>query len=180
MNLLKPWKISQQERILTTPIFTIDSHKASNHEKSGTFYKLNAPNWINVIALTENQEIVLIYQYRHGIDKVSLEIPGGAIDSNEDPLEAAKRELKEETGYESANWIDLGKTSVNPAFMNNYTFLFLAKECKLTSKQELDLMEEIQVINVPKQDFIDKIVNEEIDHSLILAAVCKALLKNVF
>lgn len=180
MKLVQSWRISQSEQILKTPIFSIDKHKATNDEKSGTFYKLNAPDWINVIAQTKDGQIVLIYQYRHGIDKVSLEIPGGAIDANEEPLETAKRELKEETGYESPNWIYLGKTSVNPAFMSNYTFLFLATECELTSKQELDPMEEIQVICVSKQVFIEKLLNEEIDHSLILAGVCKAQLKNEF
>ncbi|TNE73669.1 NUDIX hydrolase [bacterium] len=171
------WTRDSEKEILKTSILSVHSHHASSHEKTGTFYSIKAPDWINVIAQTTSGEIILVKQYRHGIDAVTLEIPGGAIDKNEDPLLAAKRELLEETGYESDNWTFLGKTAVNPAFMTNYTHLFYAKDCKLVSAQDLDEMEEIEILSVSEQEFLDWIKSGKIDHSLIWAGVAQWLLK---
>lgn len=163
-----------------TPIFSLSSHQSVNSEgKTGTFYKLHVPDWINVLALTDEEEIVLVKQYRHGTDEITLEIPGGAVDStDEHPLEAAKRELLEETGYEANKWTSLGTVSVNPAIMDNYCHMFLAEGCREISEQNLDRMEEIEVQTVPLTDFFEMIENETIDHSLIVSAVGCYLLRN--
>ncbi len=92
---------------------------------------------MNVIALTDREDVVLIRQYRHGIGEVTLEIPGGLMDADE-PLAAAKRELLEETGYRAEEWIDLGYVHPNPAIQNNRCYTFLALGAKLAGAQSLD------------------------------------------
>ena len=169
---IRKWKTSESAELLRTRVFKVTEHEASLDEKSGKFVVLNMPDWINIIAETEEGEVIVIYQYRHGLDSITLEIPGGVMDKGEDPLESAKRELLEETGYESTEWKKLGVTAVNPAIANNHTHLFYAGKCKIVGEQDLDEHEDIEVKLLAREEFFDKIRNGEITHSLILAAVC--------
>lgn len=179
LQKMKNWIRSNPQELLKTPIYTIHSHEAKSQDsdKAGKFFTLNAPDWINVIAITEENEVIVISQYRHGTDEITLEIPGGASDPGEDPIESAKRELLEETGFISEEWESLGKTAVNPAIMTNYTHMFIAKNCKKVAEQQLDGLEEIDIEFISIQEFLQKIVKMEIDHSLILSAVAKWLIK---
>lgn len=176
-STIKPWKRTSEKEVIKNRVFSVNEFRAEHHEKSGTFVCIHCPDWTNVIAQTEEGEIIVVYQYRHGQDRITCEIPGGVIDQGEEPLHAAKRELKEETGYESNEWEYLGKTAVNPAIMSNSTHLFYAKNCKKTSHQELDEHEDIEVTLISELEFLDKVISEEIDHSLILAGISKWLLK---
>ena len=101
----------------------------------GEFDIVQCANWVNVIAITPEKKIVLIKQYRHGIDAETIEIPGGAVNKNEATLLAAQRELQEETGYTSRNWTKLGQLDVNPAFMTNYCETYLALDALKTHQQ---------------------------------------------
>ena len=149
--------------------------RSEDHE--GVFYVLDAPDWVNVVALTENREAVLVEQFRYGTDKPSLEIAGGVCDPGESPLETAKRELEEETGYISDNWSSLGKVSANPAILNNYNHFFLAEGCTRTGEMSLDQHERIKVHTLPYDDFLDRVRDGTIDHSIVVAAVAKLLLR---
>lgn len=171
---------SNHKTLNKTSVFSLSSHESTNSEgKSGLFYKLHVPDWINVLALTEDKNVVLVKQYRHGTDEITLEIPGGAVDKEDThPQHSAERELLEETGYQSKKWTHLGTVSVNPAIMNNYCHLYLAEDCKKVAEQNLDQMEEIEVQTVPLSEFYDMIEREEIDHSLIISAVGRYLLRN--
>lgn len=173
-------KQTNHKTITQTSIFSLSSHESVNSEgKSGTFYKLHVPDWINVLAITEDKNVVLVKQYRHGTDEVTLEIPGGAVDREDsDHQTAAERELLEETGFQSNKWTHLGTVSVNPAIMNNYCHLYLAENCVEVAEQNLDQMEEIEVQKVSLSDFFEMIEREEIDHSLIISAVGRYLLRN--
>ena len=103
--------------------YSTDPRDGKRHD----FYVIEAPDLINVIPLTKDEEVVLIEQYRHGTEEVSLEIPGGMVDPGEGPRETAARELFEETGYEAAEVIFLGKTRPNPAIQDNWIHTFLAR-----------------------------------------------------
>ncbi len=148
--------------------------ESENHQAA--FSIIKAPEWINVIALTDENEIVLVEQYRYGIEKPTLELPGGVVDEGEHPREASIRELKEETGYEGNEIVNLGKVSSNPAMMNNYTHTYLIKGCKKVSDQELDGNERINVHVMPLDDFLKLVANGGVHHSLVVAAVAKYLL----
>lgn len=141
------------------------------------FYVLDAPDWVNVVALTGNREAVLVEQFRYGTGKPSLEIAGGVCDPGESPLETAKRELEEETGYISDNWSSLGKVSANPAILNNYNHFFLAEGCTRTGEMSLDQHERINVHTLPYNDFLNRVLDGTIDHSIVVAAVAKLLLR---
>ena len=171
-RIIRKWKTSDSVELIKTRVYTVTEHEARLDDKSGNFVVLNMPDWINIIAESEEGEVIVIYQYRHGLDTITLEIPGGVMDKGEDPLESAKRELLEETGYESNEWKLLGVTAVNPAIANNHTHLFFARNCKKIAEQDLDEHEDIEVKLITRDEFLDKIRNGEITHSLILAAVC--------
>ena len=142
----------------------------------GVFSILDCPDWVNVIALTPENEIILVEQYRFGIEEHSLEPAGGICDEGESPLESAKRELLEETGYSSEEWHSLGKVASNPAMQTNYTHTYLAKNCVKTASQNLDENERITVHTMPIVEFLDMIRRGEVTHSLMVAAIAKYLL----
>jgi len=141
-----------------------------------SFSILEAPDWINVISLTDDDEIVLVEQYRYGTEVPTLELPGGACDPGETPLITSKRELLEETGFTANEWIDLGFVSSNPAMMTNHTHTFLAKGCTKTHEQKLDGNERINVHVIPMDEFLGLVKSGDIDHSLVVAAVAKFML----
>lgn len=177
---MKKWSIEAEEKVLETPIFTVYDRlmQFPLNKKSGHFYVIGAPSWINIVALTEDRNIILVQQYRHGIDDLSWEIPGGAIDQgDDDQLVAARRELAEETGYTSESWEELGCVSTNPAIFSNYCYFYLATHCRKTESQHLDPFEDINVDEIPLRDFLARIRSGEIHHSLVVAAVARLLLK---
>lgn len=134
---------------------------------------LQASDWVNVIALTPARECVLIRQFRFGTEQVTLEIPGGMIDPGEQPLVAAKRELREETGYTAEHWIPLGRVAPNPAFQRNHLHMFLAEGCSLAGAQTQDPGEDIEVTLVPLSEIRRLIAEEHIDHALVMVAFLK-------
>jgi ADP-ribose pyrophosphatase len=106
---------------------------------------LQAPDWVNIVAVTSEKKVVVVSQYRLGIRRQTIEIPAGIIESDETPEQAAKRELSEETGYTSTTWKYLGWVEANPAFMNNRCHIWLACEAQRTAKPDLDVGEDISI-----------------------------------
>jgi 8-oxo-dGTP pyrophosphatase MutT (NUDIX family) len=179
-----PWTIVEENKEYSTPIFDLLKRRLRLQSEAesleGDFYILRAPEWINVIPITPQDEVVLVEQYRFGIKAPTLEIPGGMVDPGEEPGEAAQRELLEETGYQSKEWESLGKVSANPAIMSNYTHMYVAEQCQFTgSKQNhSDTHERIEVRTVPMDEFLELVKDGTIHHSIVLAAVARYLLVN--
>lgn len=134
------------------------------------FSVIEAVDWVNVIALTPDERVVLIRQYRVGIEKVCLEIPGGMVDPGEDAQTAAARELVEETGYTAREWRRLGVVSPNPAIMTNYLHSFLALGAEKTHPQHLEGSEIVEVETVPLRDVTTLLRSGAIEHALVVAA----------
>jgi len=143
------------------------------HPRTGVakqFSLIEAVDWINVIALTPENRVVLIRQFRVGSNEVCLEIPGGMVDPGETPAEAAARELAEETGYTSAHWQALGRVSPNPAIMTNHLYTFLARDAVQTSPQRLEGSEVIDVETATLAECHAAIRDGRIDHALVITA----------
>jgi 8-oxo-dGTP pyrophosphatase MutT (NUDIX family) len=125
---------------------------------------------MNVIPLTNNEDVVLIRQYRHGIRDLTLEIPGGLIEPRERPEACASRELMEETGYRESEMIPLGYVHPNPAIFDNRCYTYLARGVFHVGRQEQDDKEDIEVVLRPLDDIPGLIKKGEIRHALVLAA----------
>jgi 8-oxo-dGTP pyrophosphatase MutT (NUDIX family) len=178
--MIRKWPTLEYTKKLNSIVFNYFQAKRSNPDgtKEGNFDVLECRNWVNVLAFDENEQLILVKQYRHGIDEITLEGPAGVVDKNEDPSETAKRELLEETGYKSEDWTFLGKVSANPAFLNNYCSVYLARNCKKVQDQNLDNFEEIEILYKSKDEIRDLIEKGEIHHSLFLSALGLYFLKN--
>lgn len=176
---LKNWIIKKEDTEYKVRIFEILKRgmEMPGTGKSGDFYVINAPTWVNVIPLTNDGKIILVEQYRHGIHDISLEIPGGVVDGWESALEAAKRELIEETGYTSTRWTKIGRVSTNPAIMTNYCETWLAEDCRLTHDLAPDEFEQLKVLEIPVAELSGLIHNGVIHHALIVAGLALWLLK---
>lgn len=153
-------------------IFRLRRHRAPSPRSgvTGTYVGIESPNWANVIPITEVGEVVLVRQYRHGIDQVILELPGGIVDPGESAATAAARELAEETGYVATAWQALGSVQANPAFMNNSCHNFLATGCKRLRPTSLDVGEDIEVLLFPLQEVGRMLKDGTIRHAMVVAA----------
>ena len=139
--------------------------------KVSEFVVLDSADWVNIIPVTKQNNVILIEQFRHGINDVTIEIPGGLIESGEEPRFAGERECIEETGYAgSGDAVLLGVTTPNPAFLNNKCYSYLWLDCERKFEQNLDANEDIHVIEVPLKDIYEYIKSGKIRHSLVLNA----------
>ena len=138
--------------------------------KVGEYKVLRIASWANVVATTAAGEVLLIEQYRHGIDDLTLEIPGGVVEAGEDPLVGAARELREETGYAGDEPILIGRVHPNPAIQDNECFTYLIENARLVGEPELDPGEHIAVRAVPLDAVPALLRDGLITHSLVVAA----------
>lgn len=169
---VKPWKLVSSIKEKSYRIFDlrIDRAVSPRTGEAHDFYVFESYEWVNIIPVTKEGDVVLIKQYRHGVRDVVLEIPGGIVEPGDTPLDAAIRELKEETGYIAKEMVFLGVTHANPAFMNNSCHSYLALDSEPSGPQNLDEKEDIEVLLRPLDDIPRMIREGEITHSLILAA----------
>jgi 8-oxo-dGTP pyrophosphatase MutT (NUDIX family) len=148
-----------------------DSSLSPRTGKPHPFYVLDCPDWVNVIALTGRNEVVLVRQFRAGTRTVTLEIPGGGVEAQDgSALVAARRELREETGHAAQNWKRLGVVHPNPAFQTNRCTTYLARGCRRVGALMPDAGEDIAVECVPLAKIPGLIRTGKITHSLVIAA----------
>lgn len=173
------WEIQEKETLKNMKLFTLFKHKCYHPGKKmeHSFYVLDVPAWINVIPLTKNNEVVMIYQYRAGIDDFTLEIPGGMMDKEDlSPTTAGVRELTEETGYVPTHTSELGYVLPNPAIQNNRCYFILATGCELKSKTNFDHAEDIETQLIPVKNIPELMQSNKITHALVQCAFQKLFL----
>lgn len=162
------WKRRRSKQIADCRVFRV-REDACERESDGAkhnFFVVEAPDWVNVIALTKEKRIVLIEQYRQGTEEITLEIPGGMIDAGEEPEAAARRELAEETGYESKEFVLLGKSRPNPAIQSNWMYHYLALDCEKTLETAFDEHESLLTKTASQAEVENLIADGAITHSL--------------
>jgi 8-oxo-dGTP pyrophosphatase MutT (NUDIX family) len=141
------------------------------HLHVSEFVVVHPHSWVNILPITPENEVVMIHQYRHGIDDVTLEIPGGMVEPGEDPREAGMRECTEETGFAGIERAEyLGEVHPNPAFLSNTCYSYVWLNCTLHSEQKLDRNEDIVVEKIPLEHVAELIRSGRIAHSLVLNA----------
>ena len=141
-------------------------HTGREHD----FTRLLCPDWINVVAFTTGGELLLVEQFRHGIEASTLEVVGGVCEPGEDPSVSARRELLEETGHAPGQWLALGSCAPNPAIQNNRCHFFLATECVPVGDLDLDPSEELRVWAVPWAEAEALLREGRLDHALVQVA----------
>ncbi len=136
---------------------------------------LETPDWVNVVARTPDERYVVVRQYRFGPGRITTEIPGGVIDPDEAPEAAARRELREETGYTAGTWRCLGLVEPNPAFHDNVCHHFLAEDAELTHETEQDPGEDIAVAALTAGEIREEVRSGRMRHSLVISALCRVM-----
>jgi 8-oxo-dGTP pyrophosphatase MutT (NUDIX family) len=172
--MIKPWEKLGSKAAGDFRIFTIRSEKKRSPRtlKDHDFYVIDCVNWVNVIALTPDDELVMVEQYRHGSDTIELEIPGGMMDSTDASPEAtASRELKEETGYVGANARIIGEVFPNPAIMSNTCYTVLIENSGCRHEVQFDQGEDLVTRLVPAREIPELVKRGKIKHSLVVAAL---------
>jgi 8-oxo-dGTP pyrophosphatase MutT (NUDIX family) len=145
--MLKPFRYGQSRELVKTPIFRLREDQAE-HPRTGSirpYVTLEAPDWVNIVALTPEGELVLVRQWRHGTRRFELELPAGAVEPGETPEQAAARELAEETGYVAESITRLGEVAPNAAFQPNRCYTVLAENCRRETETSFDEGEDIEI-----------------------------------
>lgn len=167
------WKKLGSREVARTRIFSVESVDFHHPQraKPQDFFVINAPDWVNVLALTPDGRLVLVRQFRYGIDDFSVEIPGGVIDLGEDPVAAGVRELREETGYVGASARLLGSVRPNPAMQNNRCHLVLVEDARPAAKLDWDPDEEFEIMTRPVDEVYALAYAGGITHAMVLDAL---------
>lgn len=164
------WETVESKPVADCRVFKVREDFARSGDKRGSFFVLENPDWVNVIAVTKDQQIVLIEQFRHGTGEIITEIPGGMIDDGEDHERAARRELLEETGYTAEEFVFIGKSRPNPAIQNNWIYHYVAVNAEKQEEVAFDEHESVVTRLCHLSEFAQMIKSGEITHSLVVAA----------
>ena len=168
----KRWTHLHSKVFQSCRVFTMreERYRSPSTGQEHDFYLIDSPDWVNVIPLTKDGQVILVKQYRFGTQDFSLEIPGGMLDSGDTPADAASRELLEETGYTGDEPILLGMVHPNPAIHTNRCYTYLIQNARFTNLPRQDSTEDIEVQCVPLSNIPQLIREGKITHALVIAA----------
>ncbi len=172
----KKWRIKKVEKVFSTPWFDLLAKTIESDEANGPYYALKTPDYVSVVAMTSQDEILLIRQYRPAVEQFTLELPSGHVEINETPEEAARRELVEETGFQAHKLEFLGSLIPDSGRMQNRMWCYWAQSptwSPSTSAGEQGLDVEV----CTQSGLADLIASEKFSHSLHLSTVYLAVLK---
>ena len=169
---LAPFITVSRERVADCRIFRVDRvrRRSTRSGETHDYFQIANPDWVNVLALTPDDEVVFVRQERHGTETVTLEIPGGMVDEGETPQATAVRELAEETGYAGGEAVDLGWVHPNPALQGNRCHTFLVPDARLAGPARPDEQEEIEVVLIPRARLGELVKSGEVTHALVVSA----------
>jgi 8-oxo-dGTP pyrophosphatase MutT (NUDIX family) len=176
--MMDRWVINSRKTMLSGKIYSLEDLDCTLPSKgiSHTFNIIKAPDWINIVAQTDDGEVLFVRQHRLGTDEITIETPAGMIEDGEDPFEAAKRELAEETGYHAGKIVLMKTLHANPAIMTNRIYFFFASGCTKKGNQKLDREESISVEKYSVEETAGMIQSGIINHSIIVTALTLFLL----
>jgi ADP-ribose pyrophosphatase len=169
----RKWPAIGREKLQDCAVFEV-SRVMTRSPRTGRihpFYRIDADPWVNVVALTAAEELIMVRQYRHGSQEITLEIPGGMVDPGEEPAFAGARELLEETGYEGLAPVPLGVVNPNPALFGNDVHTFLIRDARQVAEIRNDGTEETVVELVPRAELHDRIRAGQVAHALVMSAL---------
>ena len=174
MAMIKPWTKTRTTPLGNFRVFSVraDQKISPRTNQPHDFFILDCVNWVNVIAVTPDQQLVMIEQFRHGSNTVELEIPGGTMDvTDASAIATGIRELREETGYEGENARVIGEIFPNPAIMSNTCYTVLVENCRLRHAVEMDSGEDLITRLVPVSQVADLVAEGKIRHSLVVVGL---------
>lgn len=175
INTDRKWEILGSEYLFRRPWLTVrkDCVKLPSGQVNDEFYVLEYPDWVNVIAITKDGEFVMERQYRHGLGVTCYEVCAGVVEEGEPPLEAAKRELLEETGYAGGEWEEIMTLCGNSSTTNNYTHCFVARGVEKVAEQTLERTEDISVELLSGEQVWELLTGNQITQALMAAPLWK-------
>jgi 8-oxo-dGTP pyrophosphatase MutT (NUDIX family) len=172
--MIRPWQKVGSRQLGNFGVFSVRSDRkiSPRTQQEHDFFVIESVDWVNVVALTSDQQLVMVEQYRHASNTVELEIPGGMIDAKDgSPEMAGRRELREETGYEGEPARVIGQILPNPAIMSNNCFTVLIENCRCAHPVEFDRGEDLITRLVPVSEISRLVAGGRIRHSLVAVAL---------
>lgn len=173
---MKPWQVLDSKLLISDRWLQLreDRVRLSNGHEIDRFHVIHGPDWASALCVTEASEVILVRQYRHGISRPTLELPAGVIESHESPEEAARRELLEETGYESNDWVRIQTVSTEPARHTTHAHFFCARGARQTRPPAPEESEVLEVVKVPLADLARLATDGTIVHGVQVGAILAA------